>query len=61
MARAVRIEAPDVTLEEMQLVSAALTALPASRELALPVLRELVRFRQLVTVQSVFEDYVVIE
>lgn len=54
-------EAPDVSLEETQLVAAALAALPASPELARPVLRELVRVRRLVTVQSVFEDYVVVE
>jgi hypothetical protein len=50
-----------VSLEEAQLVAAALAALPASRQLALPVLRELVRLRRLVTVQSVFEDFVVVE
>jgi hypothetical protein len=54
-------EASDVSLEEAQLVAAALAALPASRQLALPVLRELVRLRRLVTVQSVFEDFVVVE
>jgi hypothetical protein len=52
-------EAPKVTLEEAQLVTAALTALPTAPKLALPVLRELVRVRQLVTVQSVFEEFVV--
>jgi hypothetical protein len=51
-------EATDVSLEEIQLVTAALAALPRARELALPVLREFVRGRQLVTVQSVFEDFV---
>ena len=50
-------EAPGVSLEETQLVAAALAALPKAPKLALPVLRELVRVRQLVTVQSVFEDY----
>ncbi len=54
------VEAPDVTLEEMQLVAAALAVLPTSRDLALPLLRELVRVRQLVTVQSVFADFVVV-
>jgi hypothetical protein len=41
------LEAPSVTLEETQLVAAALAALPTSRDLALPVLREVVRVRQL--------------
>jgi hypothetical protein len=50
-----------VSLEETQLVAAALAALPKVPNLALPLLRELVRVRQLVTVQSVFEDYVVVE
>jgi hypothetical protein len=54
------LEAPDVTLEETQLVAAALAALPTSKVLALALLRELVRVRQLVTVQSVFEDFVVV-
>ncbi len=54
------LEEPDVTLEETQLVAAAL-ALPTSPKLARAVLRELVRVRQLVTVQSVFEDFVVVE
>jgi hypothetical protein len=54
-------EAPDVSLEEAQLVAAALAALPTTPKLALPVLRELVRVRQLVTVQSVFEEFVVID
>jgi hypothetical protein len=35
--------------------------LPTAPKLALPVLRELVRVRQFVTVQRVFEDYVVVE
>jgi hypothetical protein len=48
-----------VTLEETQLVAAALAALPTSPTLARAVLRELVQVRQLVTVQSVFEDFVV--
>jgi hypothetical protein len=43
---------------EAQLVSAALTALPAAPHLARPVLRELVRTRQLVTVKTVFEDII---
>jgi hypothetical protein len=54
------LEPSDVTLEETQLVAAALVALPSSRDLALPLLRELVRVRQLVTVQSDFEDFVVV-
>jgi hypothetical protein len=54
------LEAPDVTLEETQLVAAALVAPPASPKLARAVLRELVQACQLVTVQSVFEDFVVV-
>jgi hypothetical protein len=53
-------ETPDASLEEMQLIAAALAALPTSPKLALAVLRELVRLRQLMTVQSVFEDFVVV-
>lgn len=53
-------EAPGVSLEETQLVAAALGALPTAPKLALPVLRELIRVRQLVTVPSVFEDFVVV-
>jgi hypothetical protein len=49
-------EAGDVSAEEMQLVSAALAALPAAPSLARPVLRELARTRRLVTVRSVFGD-----
>jgi hypothetical protein len=51
-------ECADVSLEEAQLVSAALAALPAAPYLGRPVLRELVRVRQLVTVKSVFEDVI---
>jgi hypothetical protein len=54
-------EASEVTLEEVQLVASALAALPASPNLALPLLRGLVRVRQLVTVDSVFDDFVVVE
>ncbi len=54
-------EVPDVSLEETQLFAAALAALLTSPKLALPVLRELVRVRRLVTVQSVVEDFVVVE
>jgi hypothetical protein len=54
------LEEADVTLEETQLVTAALAALPTSPKLARAVLRELVQVRQLVTVQSVFEDFVVV-
>jgi hypothetical protein len=53
------LEASDA-LEETQHVAAALAALPSSRVLALALLRELVRGRQLVTVQSVFENFVVV-
>ena len=54
-------EAPDVSLEETQLVAAALAALPTSPKLALPLLRELARVHQLVTVESLFENYVAVE
>ena len=50
----------DASLAEAQLVSAALSALPIAPRVALPMLREFVRARQLVTVQSVFEDFVVV-
>jgi hypothetical protein len=53
-------ETADASLEEAQLVSAALSALPAAPSVALPMLREFVRARQLVTVQRVFEDFVVV-
>jgi hypothetical protein len=46
------------SLEELQLVTAALSALPTAPELARPVLRELVRHRNLSTVASVFRDFV---
>jgi hypothetical protein len=49
----------DASLEEALLVSGALSALPVAPQVALPMLREFVRARQLVTVQSVFEDFVV--
>ena len=52
-------EAGDVSLAETQLVAAALAALPTAPHLARPVLRELVRARQLVTVKSVVEDFLV--
>jgi hypothetical protein len=51
-------ECSDVSLEETQLVGAALAALPTAPYLARPVLRELVQARKLVTVTSVFEDAV---
>jgi len=51
-------EAADVSLEELQIVTAALVALPTAKHVALPVLRELVNSRRLVTVQRVFEDFV---
>jgi hypothetical protein len=57
LARFVDEEA-NVSLEEAQLITAALAALPAAAYLARPVLRELVRARQLVTVTTVFEDVV---
>jgi hypothetical protein len=42
----------------VQLITAALAALPGAPELARPVLRELARHRQLATVEAVFEDFV---
>jgi hypothetical protein len=57
LARFVDEEA-NVSLEEAQLIAAALSALPTAAYLARPVLRELVRARQLVTVTRVFEDVV---
>jgi hypothetical protein len=53
-------ESAEVSLEEAQLVSAALAALLTAPQLARPVLRELVRVRQLVTVTSVFQDGVAV-
>jgi hypothetical protein len=50
----------DASLAEVQLVSAALSALPAAPQVALPMLREFVRAREFVTVKSVFEDFVVV-
>jgi hypothetical protein len=47
-------EVEEVSLEETQIVAAALVALPTAPHLARPVLRELVRVRQIVTVMSVF-------
>jgi hypothetical protein len=55
------LEASDVSLEETQLVTAALAALPTCPQIARPVLREFAHVRQLVTVQSVFEDFVVVQ
>jgi hypothetical protein len=51
-------ETPEVTLEEVQLVTAALAALPRAPGLARPILRELVRHLHLPTVESVFSDFV---
>jgi hypothetical protein len=51
-------ETADASLEEAQLVSAALSALPAAPPVALPMLRDFVRARLLATVQSVLEDFV---
>jgi hypothetical protein len=45
----------DVSLEEGQLVSAALAALPAHPKLALPVLRELAQGRRLIIVRAVLD------
>jgi hypothetical protein len=53
-------ETSDASLEEAQLISAALAALPAAPQVALPMLRGFVRARDLVTVQSVFGDFVVV-
>jgi hypothetical protein len=54
-------ETPDASLEEAQLVSAALTALPRAPELARPVLRELARHRRLATVEGVLNDFVQVQ
>src|SRR5947207_8088135 len=51
-------EADGVSLEEAQLVSAALAALPTAPHLARPVLRDLARVRRIVTVNAVFQDAV---
>jgi hypothetical protein len=50
-------ETPDASLDEVQLITAALAALPRSPELARPVLRELIRHRRLSTVEGVFGDF----
>jgi hypothetical protein len=47
----------DASLEEVQLVTAALAALPTTPELARSVLRELARHRRLSTVESVFHNF----
>jgi hypothetical protein len=51
-------EIEGVSLEEAQLVSAALAALPTAPSVARPVLRELVRVYSLVTVRGVFQDVI---
>jgi hypothetical protein len=51
-------ETPDASIEEVQLITAALSALPKAPELARPVLRELARHRNLATVESVFGEFV---
>ena len=51
-------ECDGVSIEEAQLVSAALAALPTAAYLARPVLRELVEARRLVTVKRIFADVV---
>lgn len=55
------LEAPSVSLEEAQLVAAALAALPVVPALARPVLREFAQGRGLLTVRSVFDDFVSVE
>jgi hypothetical protein len=49
---------PDASLEEVQLVTAALGALRTAPELARPILRQLVRHRRLSTLESVFNEFV---
>jgi hypothetical protein len=51
-------ETADASLEEVQVVTAALASLPSAPELARPVLRELIRHRRLSTMASVFSDFV---
>ncbi len=48
-------ECAGVSLEEGQLVASALAALPVLPDVALPVLRELARFRRLLTIGGVFD------
>jgi hypothetical protein len=51
-------ETPDAPLERVELITAALAALPRAPELARPVPRELVRHRNMSAVESVFRDFV---
>jgi hypothetical protein len=51
-------ETDEVPFEELQLVSAALAALPTAPYLARPILREFVQARRLVTVTAVFESVI---
>jgi hypothetical protein len=53
-------ETRDATLEEVQLLTAALAALRTAPEVARPVLRELARYRNLSTVESVFRDFAMV-
>jgi hypothetical protein len=51
-------ETPDAMVEEIQILSAAFSALRTVPELARPVLREFARHRRLSSVESVFRDFV---
>ena len=51
-------ETPDASLEEVQLLATALTALVRMPALARPMLREFASHRGLSTVSSVFADFV---
>jgi hypothetical protein len=54
-AQRFQAESADVSLEEGQLVAAALAALPTLPNLARPVLREIARSRRMLTVKAVFD------
>jgi hypothetical protein len=51
-------ETPDAVIEEVQILTAALSALKTVPELARPILREFARHRRLTTVDGVFADFV---
>jgi hypothetical protein len=52
---------PDAFLGEARLVTSSRAELAAAPQVALPMLRTLVRTRELVTVQSVFNDFVLLD
>jgi hypothetical protein len=49
-----------VSLAELELLAAAFAALPTAPQIARPVLRVLAEAYRLVTVKSVFEDFIVV-